>query len=165
MRSLADASRRLVRAFFRSRDIHRSRPVDERQLRDAAARASSWMAPWERAQMDAPRRPLAVWEKIYWRLFVVFGGVGLVYETYVLENHALLPSARQRFDTRRAEAAADSVSAAMWASAGGKPFAGDASRVDGLDRSCAIMADEHPFLGPDSGSRCPRVYLHNGENH
>jgi hypothetical protein len=115
--------------------------------------------------MDAPRRPLAVWEKIYWRLFVVFGGVGLVYETYVLENHALLPSARQRFDTRRAEAAADSVSAAMWASAGGKPFAGDASRVDGLDRSCAIMADEHPFLGPDSGSRYKRVYLQNGEKH
>lgn len=51
--------------------------------------ASSWMMPWERAQMDSPTRPLKLWERVYWQLFVVLGGVGLVYETWVLGNRRI----------------------------------------------------------------------------
>lgn len=47
---------------------------------------SSWMMPWERAQMDAPARPLRPWERVYWRLFIVLGSVGFAYETWVLGN-------------------------------------------------------------------------------
>lgn len=63
-----------------------------RAMQDAAERASSWMAPWERAQMDAPRRPLSVWERMYWQMFVVLGGVGFAYETYVLQNRPMTSS-------------------------------------------------------------------------
>lgn len=48
--------------------------------------ATSWMMPWERAQMDVPSRPLTLWERAYWRLFVVLGTVGFVYETWVVGN-------------------------------------------------------------------------------
>lgn len=57
----------------------------------ASARwATSWMMPWERAQMDVPTRPLKLWERVYWRLFVVLGGVGFAYETWVLGNRRIL---------------------------------------------------------------------------
>lgn len=36
--------------------------------------------------MDAPVRPLKLWERVYWRLFVVLGAVGLAHETWVLGN-------------------------------------------------------------------------------
>lgn len=36
--------------------------------------------------MDTPTAPLSLGEHIYWRLFVVLGGVGLLYETWVLGN-------------------------------------------------------------------------------
>lgn len=51
---------------------------------------TSWMAPWERAHMDGGGRPLQIWERVYWRLFVVLGGVGFVYETWVLGNRGVL---------------------------------------------------------------------------
>lgn len=57
---------------------------------DSAKWVSSWMMPWERAQMDAPSRPLKLWERVYWRLFVVLGGVGFAYETWVLGNRRIL---------------------------------------------------------------------------
>lgn len=56
---------------------------------DSARWASSWMMPWERAHMDAQRGPLTLWERVYWRLFVVLGGVGFAYETWVLGNRGL----------------------------------------------------------------------------
>lgn len=57
---------------------------------DSAKWVSSWMMPWERAQMDASSRPLKLWERVYWRLFVVLGGVGFAYETWVLGNRRIL---------------------------------------------------------------------------
>lgn len=51
---------------------------------------TSWMAPWERAQLDGGGGPLQLWERVYWRLFVVLGGVGFVYETWVLGNRRVL---------------------------------------------------------------------------
>ncbi|PXF46490.1 hypothetical protein BWQ96_03725 [Gracilariopsis chorda] len=39
--------------------------------------------------MDSPSAPLSVWERVYWRLFVALGGVGLIYETWVLGNRRL----------------------------------------------------------------------------
>lgn len=57
---------------------------------DSAKWVSSWMMPWERAQMDFPSRPLKLWERVYWRLFVVLGGVGFAYETWVLGNRRIL---------------------------------------------------------------------------
>jgi hypothetical protein len=62
------------------------RGLSSQELREAAQRASSWMAPWERAQMDAPHRPLSTAEKVYFNLLAVFGPVGLVYELYVCDN-------------------------------------------------------------------------------
>lgn len=56
---------------------------------DNARWVTSWMMPWERAQMDSPSTPLSVWERVYWRLFVALGGVGLIYETWVLGNRRL----------------------------------------------------------------------------
>jgi hypothetical protein len=96
--------------------------------------------------MDSPRRPLSLWEKVYWRLFVVFGGVGLVYETYVLENRGLFPSAQQRLRGRAIEAEADSVRASMWASAGGEPFASGVGFIDGQDACCAVISDGAPVI-------------------
>ena len=65
----------------------------ERQKRERAEEiarwATSWMMPWERAQMDGVCRPLKLWERVYWRLFIVFGGVGFAYETYVMGNFNL----------------------------------------------------------------------------
>lgn len=58
-------------------------------LQENARWASSWMMPWERAQMDFPSRPLKLWERVYWRLFVVMGGVGFAYETWVLGNRRI----------------------------------------------------------------------------
>lgn len=40
--------------------------------------------------MDVSSKPLRTWERVYWRLFVVFGTVGLAYETYVLGNCRVL---------------------------------------------------------------------------
>lgn len=68
-----------VEAAARAREKH------EMAVRNAQW-VSSWMMPWERAQMDIPTRPLFFWERVYWRLFFVLGGVGLVYETWVLGN-------------------------------------------------------------------------------
>lgn len=65
-------------------------------LHDAARRVSAGMAPWERAQMDAPSRPLSPFERLYWRLFAVFGSVGLIYEVFVLENRQFMPSVVRR---------------------------------------------------------------------
>lgn len=87
---------KVLRSLWRQLRRRPAQQLDERQLRDAAVRASSWMAPWERAQMDAPRQPLQLWEKVYWRLFVVFGGVGLAYEMYVVENRVLMRATRQK---------------------------------------------------------------------
>lgn len=39
--------------------------------------------------MDAPTRPLRLWERVYWRLLVVLGGVGFAYETWVMGNRRL----------------------------------------------------------------------------
>lgn len=39
--------------------------------------------------MDAPTRPLRLWERVYWRLLVVVGGVGFAYETWVMGNRRL----------------------------------------------------------------------------
>lgn len=66
----------------------RKKGESEKQA-EAIARArwaTSWMMPWERAQMDVPSRPLTVWERVYWRLFIVLGSVGFVYETWVVGN-------------------------------------------------------------------------------
>ncbi len=60
------------------------------QARQMAQWVSSWMMPWERAQMDASVKPLKTWERVYWRLFLVFGTVGFAYETYVLGNRRVL---------------------------------------------------------------------------
>lgn len=57
---------------------------------ESARWVSSWMMPWERAQMDFPSRPLKLWERVYWRLFIVMGGVGFAYETWVLGNRRIL---------------------------------------------------------------------------
>lgn len=51
--------------------------------------ATSWMTPWERAHMDGSERPLQIWEHVYWRLFIVLGSVGFVYETWVLGNRGM----------------------------------------------------------------------------
>lgn len=67
--------------------------AERRRYEEAVHQArwvSSWMTPWERAQMDAPTRPLRPWERVYWRLFVVLGGVGFAYETWVLGNRRVL---------------------------------------------------------------------------
>ena len=40
--------------------------------------------------MDSPTRPLKLWEHVYWRLFVVLGGVGFAYETWVLGNRRIM---------------------------------------------------------------------------
>lgn len=66
----------------------RKREADE--ARHMAQWASHWMMPWERAQMDVPGRPLRTWERVYWRLFLVFGTTGFLYETYVLQNRRVL---------------------------------------------------------------------------
>lgn len=39
--------------------------------------------------MDVQTRPLKLWERVYWRLFVVMGGVGFAYETWVLGNRGI----------------------------------------------------------------------------
>lgn len=48
------------------------------ERREWASRATSWMLPWEKAQMDGEKRPLMAWEIIYWAVFGVsvtlFGG-------------------------------------------------------------------------------------------
>lgn len=64
--------------------------------RHVAQWASSWMMPWERAAMDHATRPLKLWERVYWRLFIAFGGIGFFYETYVLENRRVLLSSAKR---------------------------------------------------------------------
>lgn len=67
--------------------------AERRRYEEAVQQArwvSSWMTPWERAQMDAPTRPLRPWERVYWQLFVVLGGVGFAYETWVLGNRRVL---------------------------------------------------------------------------
>ncbi|CAN8073058.1 unnamed protein product [Agarophyton chilense] len=76
------------------RDSASVQATAEKQLRHQAAMAqakwvTSWMMPWERAQMDSPTRPLSVWERAYWRLFIALGGVGLIYETWVMGNRRL----------------------------------------------------------------------------
>lgn len=59
----------------------------QEQAVDQAKWVSSWMTPWERAQMDEPGgRPLRLWERVYWRLCIVLGGFGFAYETWVLGN-------------------------------------------------------------------------------
>lgn len=68
---------------------------------DSARWVSSWMMPWERAQMDSPTRPLKLWERVYWRLFVVMGGVGFAYETWVLGNRRILLPERAAAPTGR----------------------------------------------------------------
>lgn len=39
--------------------------------------------------MDASSRPLSFSERLYWRVFVVLGTLGLAYETYVLGNRGV----------------------------------------------------------------------------
>jgi hypothetical protein len=49
--------------------------------------------------MDSPSRPLTAWERLYWRLFAVFGTVGLLHEVYVLENRGRLFNKSQHIET------------------------------------------------------------------
>ena len=59
----------------------------EEETRRMAEWTTSWvMAPWEKAHMNAPAEPLSVSHRLYWRVFSVFGSVGLVYELYVVRN-------------------------------------------------------------------------------
>lgn len=86
------------------RDAAKVSATAKKQRADEDARkmaqwATHWMMPWERAQMDVPARPLNTWERVYWRLFLVFGTTGFLYETYVLQNRRVL-----RNDTPRSEA-------------------------------------------------------------
>lgn len=79
-----------------STPLSASERASNEALHDAARRVSAGMAPWERAQMDAPSRPLSPYERLYWRLFAVFGSVGLIYEVFVLENRQFMPSVIRR---------------------------------------------------------------------
>lgn len=75
-----------------TREDVKEKAAEKRKHEEAVRGAewvSSWMMPWERAQMDYPTKPLAYWERVYWRLFVVLGGVGFAYETWVLGNRRL----------------------------------------------------------------------------
>lgn len=96
-------TRSLRRLLCTSSNDHKKRIWDRAAVEAAAAKrkqheravdnakwASSWMMPWERAQMDTPTRPLKLWERVYWRLFIVLGGVGFAYETWVLGNRRIL---------------------------------------------------------------------------
>lgn len=97
VRMLHPQSRRLLTTESNNPRIRDRRAVaaaaaTQRRQKEAVDRArwaSSWMMPWERAQMDSPTRPLKLWERVYWRLFVVLGGVGFAYETWVLGNRRL----------------------------------------------------------------------------
>jgi hypothetical protein len=48
--------------------------------------------------MDTPSRPLTTWERVYWRLFAVFGTFGLLHEVYVMENRGRLFAGKQSRD-------------------------------------------------------------------
>lgn len=78
----------------RARSIISSPPtrLTNQQLENAAHRASAWLAPWERAQLNTSKLPLSAAEKLYWQVFAVCAPVGLAYEVYVCENTVFYPS-------------------------------------------------------------------------
>lgn len=84
-----------LRALMRRARSIFSRPpthLTTQELERAAHRASAWLAPWERAQLNASQRPLSAAEKLYWQVFAVCAPVGLAYEIYVCENRVFNPS-------------------------------------------------------------------------
>eukprot|EP00178_Gracilaria_changii_P021557 TRINITY_DN63_c1_g3_i1.p1 TRINITY_DN63_c1_g3~~TRINITY_DN63_c1_g3_i1.p1 ORF type:complete len:196 (-),score=56.86 TRINITY_DN63_c1_g3_i1:114-701(-) len=86
-----DARQPLIRDSAHVQATAEAQRKQQAQLANARW-VSSWMMPWERAQMDSPTRPLSLWERAYWRLFVALGSVGLIYETWVMGNRRLFTS-------------------------------------------------------------------------
>lgn len=92
--SMPPPPRKKKKVIWTRADVERE--AERQRQHEEAVRQARWatsfMTPWERAQMDfAPRnQPLKVWERVYWRLFVVLGGVGFAYETFVLGNRRVL---------------------------------------------------------------------------
>lgn len=97
---------------------------------------TSWMAPWERAHMDGSGRPLQIWERVYWRLFVVLGGVGFVYETWVLGNRGVLKDEMKMNQTNLYENQLDLQHQQHWQQDYG-PNGGDGN----LDVATTVLTD------------------------